>query len=534
MSLKSEVFGFLDNAKQLCGEYPDTQVLKEILVQMRSRLSTPLRVAVVGIMKAGKSTFMNALMGADLISTGSLETTYTVCWFRYGKVPSLTVCFRDGSQMETAFGDLEKWSVRQCAAVNPRINDVKYLIIYYPAEILKTLEFIDTPGLNSIYGIDEKNTLDFLAVKGSEDTLYEAGMADAIIYAFSHTVRGFDQEILKAFHGKGAAQVSPINSVGILTKVDVTGIWDIWGENSPVETAGSVADTLMSNSGMKQLFFTILPVCAKVCEGYSQLSEDDWRDLRKIALDGISCGMEMDSGIEYEKLQDLLFDAGEFTSSTDEMYQQLGDIKSRKHLMELLGQYGILEIVRQLQQGKTPEEIGTILHEVCGIKAVEELLFSHFSSRTFLIKTQYIFNYLLSRIHHMKQERDTSERLHRICNQVEDGIDSLLSSVQPLKELRALQSYYNGQLQFQDKEEQEDFLRVTGEYGRFVEVRLGTLKGKSVAELAEIARKKVSLWNGKAASGWMVSGAYMEAASIVARSYEQIYYHLNALCDQKI
>src|SRR5699024_5242732 len=120
----------------------------------------------------------------DILYTGELETTYTVGWFKYGENPSITVCFRDGTTLEAPFSDLGRWSVRAYEKENPRINDVKYLIIYYPSTVLKQLEFIDTPGLNSVYGTDAQNTMDFLALQGSEDTLYETSMADAVIYAF--------------------------------------------------------------------------------------------------------------------------------------------------------------------------------------------------------------------------------------------------------------------------------------------------------------------------------------------------------------
>ena len=94
-----------------------------------------------------------------------------------------------------------------------------------------------------------------------------------------------------------------------------------------------------------------------------------------------------------------------------------------------------------------------------------------------------------------------------------------------------LQLYYNGQLKFTDDREQEDFLRVTGEYGRSPEDRLGMPKGSTVALLEGAAREKVALWHGKA-SGFMLSGTYVEAASTLARSYEQMYYHLNALVEE--
>lgn len=519
MSLKSEIFGLLDNARRLCTACPDAVDLANSIAEMRSRLETPLRIAVVGIMKAGKSTFMNALMGANILCTGDLETTYTVCWFRYREQPGLTICFRDGETMDAPISDLERWSVRAYENENPRINDVKYLVIYYPSEVLRSMEFIDTPGLNSVYGTDAQNTLDFLSIQGSEETIYEAGMADAVIYAFSHSARGFDEAILQEFHRGGMESVSPINSVGILTKVDATGIWDILGDITPVEAAEAVAVNVMKNEGLKRLLFTVLPVCAKVCEGYAQLKEPDWAVLRQIA------------GIGTEELQDLLFDAEQFACSEEEAYAALGNSAVRSRLVNLIGQYGILEIAKLLRAGRSPDEIGIDLQNACGVQAVRDLLLRHFRNRTFLIKSQYIFNRLRGLVRQIQKETGTSSQLRSICGQLLDGIDNLMISVQTLKELKVLQMYYNGQLQFSDEEELQDFLRITGEYGRSAEKRLGVQGPLSVMELTEIARKKAAFWHGKT-SGWMLSSAYVDAASTIARSYEQMCFHLNALSEE--
>lgn len=519
MSLRSDVLGLLDNARRLCTQCPDAKALADSLTEMYERLNKPLRVAVVGIMKAGKSTFMNALMGVDILCTGDLETTYTVCWFRYGREPKLTICFRDGGKQEAPLSDLEKWSVRAYEKENPRINDVKYLIIYYPSEVLRTMEFIDTPGLDSVYGTDAQNTLDFLSIQGSEETIYEAGMADAVIYAFNRSASGFDADILQAFQKGGMGPASPINSVGILTKADATGIWDIFEEERPVEAAAAVASSVMKNEGIKRLLFTAIPVCAKVCEGYAQLKEADWEAMRQIARTDI------------EELRELLSDAREFSQSSEEMYAALGSRDVRKRFMTLVGQYGILEITSLLRAGKSPEEIGTILQEVCGVENVRDLLLRHFGNRTFLIKTQYIFNCLRGMIRQIKKKPEISIQLQGICGQLSDHIDGLMTSVQTLKELKVLQMYYNGQLQFFDKEEEQDFLRITGEYGRSVEARLGITDCRTVVELADIARQKVAFWNEKA-NGFMLPGTYIDAASILARSYEQMFYHLNALSEE--
>jgi ribosome biogenesis GTPase A len=53
------------------------QDLHQIINKMGERLEEPLRVAVVGVMKAGKSTLMNALLKEKILYTATLEATYT-------------------------------------------------------------------------------------------------------------------------------------------------------------------------------------------------------------------------------------------------------------------------------------------------------------------------------------------------------------------------------------------------------------------------------------------------------------------------
>ncbi|MDE6926307.1 MAG: dynamin family protein [Acetatifactor sp.] len=517
MALKVEVFRMLDHIHSLCMECGDAGELDAVILEMKARLEVPLRVAVVGGIKVGKSTFMNALMGADILCTGVLETTYTVCWFRYGEQPGITICFRDGSQQDASLSELRKWSARAGEEDNERMDGVKYLIIYYPSEVLRTMEFIDTPGLDASYGKDSGNTLDFLSIRGSEDTIYEAGMADAVLYAFCRTKDKDDDEILQAFHkGKGSS-ISPINSIGLLTKVDVTGGWDVFSEKSPTEAARTVTDSLLKNESIKKLLFSILPVCAGVCEGYAQLVASDWEVLRQLA------------GADLMELQELLFDAENFISgATGNAY---GDADSRRRLLGLLGQYGILEISTLLQAGEVPEDIGGILSEVSGMQAVRDMLVRHFGNRTFLIKTQYIFNHLRALARQIRESPEGSARLKEICKQMTDQIDGLVVSVQSLKELKVLQAYYNGQLHFSDEEEKQDFLSIMGEFGRSAENRLGVREGLTIKELACRARQKAAAWHGRAGD-WMRPRAYAEAASIAARSYEQMLYHLNALSEE--
>src|SRR3982750_4786633 len=54
------------------------------LIQIRGRLGEPLRVAIAGRLKAGKSTLVNALIGRRVAPTAVGECTRVVTRFRYG------------------------------------------------------------------------------------------------------------------------------------------------------------------------------------------------------------------------------------------------------------------------------------------------------------------------------------------------------------------------------------------------------------------------------------------------------------------
>src|SRR5580704_8016747 len=59
--------------------------LADGLARLSGQVDQPCVVAVVGRMKAGKSSFINALLGEDLAKVGATETTATINYFRYGK-----------------------------------------------------------------------------------------------------------------------------------------------------------------------------------------------------------------------------------------------------------------------------------------------------------------------------------------------------------------------------------------------------------------------------------------------------------------
>src|ERR1700687_4748536 len=60
------------------------------------RLNQPIRIALAGTLKAGKSTLVNALVGEDIAPTAATEATRIVTWFRHGPTPKVTANHRGG------------------------------------------------------------------------------------------------------------------------------------------------------------------------------------------------------------------------------------------------------------------------------------------------------------------------------------------------------------------------------------------------------------------------------------------------------
>ena len=68
-----------------------------------ARLDEPLRVAVAGKVKAGKSTLLNSLVGEALAPTDAGECTRIVTWYRNGLTYRAIIERRDGTSMPARF-----------------------------------------------------------------------------------------------------------------------------------------------------------------------------------------------------------------------------------------------------------------------------------------------------------------------------------------------------------------------------------------------------------------------------------------------
>jgi len=164
-------------------------------------LDRPLLVAVMGEFNAGKSSFVNALCGADVAPTGVTPTTATVNVLRYGPEPAARVVGHDGGTRPLSAADVARFLTALRA---DEARSIRMVEIFLPVETLRRVEIVDTPGLNSILPEHERVTRDFLQE------------ADAIVWVFAigQAAKATEKAALELAHGAGK------RVLGVLNKVD--------------------------------------------------------------------------------------------------------------------------------------------------------------------------------------------------------------------------------------------------------------------------------------------------------------------------
>ena len=148
---------------------------------LRQRLDGPLRVAVAGRVKAGKSTLLNALVGERLAPTDAGECTRIITWYEEGTGYDVQAELPDGSRRPVTF---QRNGALRVDLEDLRPEQVANLRVSWPSRRLHDMTLIDTPGLASVHGENSARTEDFLTVHDDR-----AGSADAVVYLLRHVHR---------------------------------------------------------------------------------------------------------------------------------------------------------------------------------------------------------------------------------------------------------------------------------------------------------------------------------------------------------
>lgn len=140
---------------------------------LRDELDRPLLLAILGEFNAGKSTLVNAIVGADVAPTGILPTTATLNLLRGGAERRVRVVRKDGTTREGGYGEV-KLLLADAESEGAVVDHVEIVL---PSELLERVWILDTPGSNAPHPEHEALAREALHRADAALWIFDAGQA---------------------------------------------------------------------------------------------------------------------------------------------------------------------------------------------------------------------------------------------------------------------------------------------------------------------------------------------------------------------
>ncbi|WP_156291262.1 dynamin family protein [Oceanobacillus salinisoli] len=139
----------MDLEQHLQEVLPESEQRRQLIDLIEDVEQDYFNVVVIGEFKHGKSTFVNALLGTDVMPRDVTPTTAAINAVLYGEEEKVQLVKADGNteEMELSKESLQPFTVEG----GYNINDVKYLKLFLKSNLLKNrVVLVDTPGVNDL------------------------------------------------------------------------------------------------------------------------------------------------------------------------------------------------------------------------------------------------------------------------------------------------------------------------------------------------------------------------------------------------
>ncbi|MGK5683553.1 dynamin family protein [Actinoplanes sp. URMC 104] len=453
------------------------------LSAIRERLDAPLRVAVAGRVKAGKSTLLNALVGERLAPTDAGECTRIVTWYRDGPSYRVDATPKQGPSRPLRF--TREDGVIDIDLGGLRAEDVAQLVVTWPAQALRAMTLIDTPGIGSLSEQAAQRTWDML-VPDDEET-----PADAVIYLLRHLHAG-DVEFLRAFHDTEVSRPSPVNAIGVLSRADEIGA----GRLDAMASARRIASRLGAGAGVRRLVQSVVPVAGLLAETAVTLTETEVGQLRRVAA------------LPVRQAEELLLSADRFVRTMPEL--GLTELE-REALLARFGLFGVrlTSTLLRREVAGTATELSRELAERSGLTDLREIIGSLFLQRRDILKSRSAL---------LALAEATRALVRPGSDAVAASVEEIMASAHPFNELRVLSSVRAGWVTGRPDAVAE-LERLIGGSGSSAHERLRLPADAGPAELTEAAGQALVRWQRRAESP-MTPYEMALAARVAVRSCE--------------
>lgn len=402
------------------------------------RLNQPIRIALAGTLKAGKSTLVNALVGEDIAPTDATEATRIVTWFRHGPTPKVTANHRGGrrSNVPIARDPHDRGLTFSFAGLNP--DDVMDLDVEWPAAELVDTTIIDTPGTSSLSRDVSLRTHRLLV---PEDGVPRV---DAVVFLL-RTLNAADIALLKQIGELVGGSSGALGVIGVASRADEIGAGRIDAMMSAKDVAKRFTEE-MDKTGICQ---AVVPVSGLLALTARTLRQSEFVALQKLA------------GVEPAQLTKAMLSVDRFVREDSALPV---DAATRAALLDRFGMFGIRISIAVMHAGVSDSvALADELLERSGLIALRDVIDQQFAQRSELLKAHTA---LLS-LRQFVQANPIYATPYILAD-----IDPLLADTHAFEELRLL-SLLRSRPTTLNEDEMASLRRIIGGSGTDAASRLG-------------------------------------------------------------
>ncbi|GAA4883100.1 dynamin family protein [Actinomycetospora straminea] len=311
--------------------YAGDPAAADVLRAHRERLDGPLRVALAGTLKAGKSTLLNALVGEQIAPTGTAECTRVVTTYRDAPSARIVVTHRDGTP-PTDLPVVHRRGALVIDLADTPVERVRALRVDWPSASLRAVTLIDTPGADSTRPGVAGRARAFLGAadptapaEGSDvTTVLDAAPgdgADVVLHLVRH-LHGADVAFAETVGERAVRGIGPAGTVAVLSRADEIG----GGRLDALVTAQQVARRYRADPVLRGHCRTVVPVAGLLAETARTLRGSEFAAVRDLAAGA------------REDVEDLLLSADRFLDAPG--LEHL-DRRARRTLLDRFGLHGL-------------------------------------------------------------------------------------------------------------------------------------------------------------------------------------------------
>jgi hypothetical protein len=473
--------GLIREALEVYGD--DTQAAEALRGYAR-RLAEPLRIAIAGMVKAGKSTLLNAIIGEEIAPTDTGECTRIVTWYRHGHTPRITLHPVTGEPRNLPLKRVDGRLVFALDGVEA--EEVERLDVEWPAPALQAMTLIDTPGIASVSQDVSARSIRFLAPEDS------ASEADAVIYLMRH-MHASDLRFLESFRDTAAGRSGTVNAIAVLSRADEVGA----GRIDSLLSAGSIAERYSRDPNLRKLALGVVPVAGLLAQSARTLRQPDFEALQLLAT------------LDRAARERMLLSADRFRRSREPV--ALTE-EARSSLLERYGLFGIRLAVVLIRNGyPEPTPLAHELARRSGLDPLLEVLDRQFQARAEALKARTVLvavgNLLDTRPREGTQELAAS-------------LERVQANAHEFRELRLLAALRTAGVDLAP-ELAAEAERLIGGRGAAASLRLGMAPDSGPDVLAAEARRCLARWR-RVAESPLTARSAVETCRVVIRSCEGV------------